>query len=243
MAVPDSLAITNSLKIDTGAYYFGLIILAVLAYIVWKIFQGVWIKKLKVLLEKNLVNQYWGSTGKRYGFTEFVVDTKDPEISKMLLKVMLPSHKVYAVATDVLIALGKAERLPKNAIYEWGEQHLECVTYKTLFKIWDFCASYEANSPCEPKALTLLGQSYFRGLGVKRDFDKAVALFKKASDLGEDAASLMLATLSGAGLYGTPKDCDKYLSLITTKESEVVDVVTNIRSSTNRVQTCREILG
>lgn len=242
MAVPDSIAITNSMQIPTGAYYLGILILAIVVYIGWKIYQKILIKKLIPMLQDNLINQYWGSTGRRYGFTEFVIDTKNPELQKMLLRVMLPSHKIYALATDILISLGKADRLPKDVIYEWGEQHLECVSKKTLLKIWEFCSSEYGTYPCVPEAVTLLGQHYLKGMGVAKDMDKAISLFKKASDLNNDAASLMLATLSGAGYCDAPEQCARYLARITTKEPEVQTIIRKIIESSDRRATCLNIL-
>jgi len=242
MAIPDTIAITNNLHVSSGIYYLGVLLLVIVAYIAWKIYKKVMIKKLIPVLEHSLLNQYWGSTGRRFGFKEFFIDTKNPEIDKLLLSVMLPSHKVYALATDILISLGKADRLPKDVIYEWGEQHLECVTQKTLLKIWEFCSSDEGTYPCVPKAVTLLGQHYLRGLGVKKDLDKAISLFKKASDLNEDAASLMLATLSGAGYCDTPDQCVRYLARINSKEYEVQVVIRKIIESTDRRATCLDIL-
>lgn len=242
MAIPDTIAITNNLHVSSGIYYLGVLLLVIVVYIVWKINKKVMIKRLIPVLERSLLNQYWGSTGRRYGFKEFFIDTKNPEIDKLLLSVMLPSHKIYALATDILISLGKADRLPKDVIYEWGEQHLECVTQKTLLKIWEFCSSDEGTYPCVPKAVTLLGQHYLRGLGVKKDLDKAISLYKKSSELNEDAASLMLATLSGAGYCDTPDQCVRYLARITTKEPEVQTIIRKIIESTDRRATCLDIL-
>lgn len=251
MAVPDSIAITNNIKVDADTYFLGVFVLIVLAYIIWKIIQWAMIKRLKTLIRSEFIDQFWSPSNLKNGFNEFLLN-RDPKILKLAGNAMLTPRKIYAIAAEVLLDLGKSgifitahkkELLPKFVIYKWGEQHLDCTYDKTLFKIWEFCASNEGDGPCEPGAVTLLGMSYLRGVGVKKDFDQAITNFKKAHDLKQYGATLMLAILSGAGIWGTPKDCDRYLDQITEKKLEVLEMVAEIRKSPNRVATCKEILN
>lgn len=242
MAIPDTIAITNNIRVDSGTYFLGIFLLVIVVYIAWKIYQKIMLKKLIPVLKDSLLNQYWSGSGQREDFKSFKIDGKNPKIEKIIFGALLSSNKVYELTAKILVSLGEGNRLPKEAIYEWGEQQLKTVPYKTLLKIWEFCSSDGKLYPCIPRAFTMLGQHYFRGLGVKKDLDKALSFFKKASDLNEDAASLMLATLAGAGYFNTPDECVKYLARINSKEPEVLAVMKRITDSSDLRATCLDIL-
>src|ERR1700760_3625947 len=57
----------------------------------------------------------------------------------------------------------------------------------------------------DPKAMTMLGEIYSNGFGVKRDFAKAVDWYKRAADAGDREAMFALAMMRLAG-RGRPVD-------------------------------------
>ena len=53
--------------------------------------------------------------------------------------------------------------------------------YKTAFDL----ATRRAQEKGDPKAMTMLGELYANGLGVKRDYVKAADWYKRAADAGD----------------------------------------------------------
>ena len=69
--------------------------------------------------------------------------------------------------------------------------------YKTAFDLATKRAQYDR----DPKAMTMLGELYANGLGVKRDYAKAAEWYQRAADAGdrEGMFALAMMRLSGRG--------------------------------------------
>src|SRR6201994_610614 len=65
----------------------------------------------------------------------------------------------------------------------------------------------------DPKAMTMLGEIYSNGFGVKRDFAKAVDWYKRAADAGDREAMFALAMMRIAG-RGGPVDKQEAVRLL-----------------------------
>ena len=61
--------------------------------------------------------------------------------------------------------------------------------YKTTFNL----ATKRAQEDNDPKAMTMLGELYANGLGVKRDYVKAGEWYKRAAEIGDPQAMFALA--------------------------------------------------
>ena len=70
--------------------------------------------------------------------------------------------------------------------------------YKTAFDL----AIKRAQENGDPKAMTMLGELYANGFGLKRDDAKAVAWYKRGADAGDREAMFELAMLRLAGRGG-----------------------------------------
>ena len=70
--------------------------------------------------------------------------------------------------------------------------------YKTAFDL----ATQRAQEKSDPKAMTMLGELYANGFGVKRDYAKAIEWYKRASDAGDREAMFALAMLRLSGRGG-----------------------------------------
>src|SRR5918992_134865 len=69
--------------------------------------------------------------------------------------------------------------------------------YKTAFDLATTRAQYNG----DPKAMTMLGELYANGLGIKRDYAKAADWYQRAADAGdrEGMFALAMMRLSGRG--------------------------------------------
>ena len=69
--------------------------------------------------------------------------------------------------------------------------------YKTTFDL----ATTRAQYARDPKAMTMLGELYANGLGIKRDYAKAAEWYQRAADAGdrEGMFALAMMRLSGRG--------------------------------------------
>ena len=69
--------------------------------------------------------------------------------------------------------------------------------YKTTFDL----ATTRAQYARDPKAMTMLGELYANGLGIKRDYTKAAEWYQRAADAGdrEGMFALAMMRLSGRG--------------------------------------------
>lgn len=72
--------------------------------------------------------------------------------------------------------------------------------YKTAFDL----ALKQAEEDKVPAAMTMLGELYANGLGVKRDYGKAIEWHQRAADLGDREAMFALAMLRISGRGGPP---------------------------------------
>src|SRR3954454_12410394 len=70
--------------------------------------------------------------------------------------------------------------------------------YKTAFDL----ATKRAQDSGDPKAMTMLGELYSNGMGVKRDYAKAVEWYRRGADGGDREAMFALAMLRLAGRGG-----------------------------------------
>lgn len=98
------------------------------------------------------------------------------------------------------------EQLNLGYAYLYGEDGAT-VDYKKAFKYYAMAAAQN-----DKVALNNLGSLYFSGIGVDKSAGKAIALFKKASDLGNSEASVNLAFIYISG-NGTYKDYNEALDL------------------------------
>ena len=82
--------------------------------------------------------------------------------------------------------------------------------YKTAFDL----ATKRAQDSGDPKAMTMLGELYANGMGVKRDYAKAVEWYRRAADGGDREAMFALAMLRLAGRGGPvdPEEATKLLA-------------------------------
>lgn len=78
-------------------------------------------------------------------------------------------------------------------MYLYGVNGVD-VNLENAFKYYNMAAAQD-----DPIALNNLGSLYFSGIGVKQDREMAVRLFSKASELGNDNASLNLAFINLKG--------------------------------------------
>lgn len=72
--------------------------------------------------------------------------------------------------------------------------------YKTAFDL----ALKQAHEDKSSAAMTMLGELYANGLGVKRDYGKAIEWHQRAADLGDREAMFALAMLRISGRGGPP---------------------------------------
>ena len=72
--------------------------------------------------------------------------------------------------------------------------------YKTAFDL----ATKRVAEKNDPKAMTMLGELYSNGFGVKRDYDKAIEWYRRGSDAGDREGMFALAMLRLGG-RGGPK--------------------------------------
>ncbi|WP_347264896.1 tetratricopeptide repeat protein [Nitrobacter sp.] len=72
--------------------------------------------------------------------------------------------------------------------------------YKTAFDL----ALKRAQEDKNPAAMTMLGELYANGLGVRRDYGKAIEWHQRAADLGDREAMFALAMLRISGRGGPP---------------------------------------
>lgn len=90
------------------------------------------------------------------------------------------------------IVFGTGERYFNDQDYEWA---------------WNFFA--DAAGQCSRDAIARLGLMAWNGLHVKKDPKLAGLLFKKAADLGEPKAQLLVGTWHKNGEFGLPKNLYK----------------------------------
>jgi hypothetical protein len=89
------------------------------------------------------------------------------------------------------------DQMSLGYMYLYGANGLDADMEKA-FKYYEMAAKQN-----DPIAMNNLGSLYFSGIGTKKNYDKALSLFAKASELGNDNASLNLAFIY---LTGAAKD-------------------------------------
>ena len=92
-------------------------------------------------------------------------------------------------------------------MYLYGTNGVEADT-KKAFQYYEMAAAQD-----DPIAVNNLGSLYFSGIGTKKNVDKALSLFSKATDLGNDNAALNLAFILLTGGVKDPKKKKKAFDL------------------------------
>ena len=156
-------------------------------------------------------DQDWGS--------ELWPQITDDKIRNYLVdKLIYPYYELH-VYTDVILSLCKTDFLPLEYVYCWGIDLQNKVKHRTLLKCWKFCIENQAKA----KEISTVYNSYFNlaghyleGLGVTRDYKKAIKYFSKSIELGNDSDEIISIIFEKANRQ---VEWDEFSNLIIEKAS------------------------
>lgn len=162
------------------------IVLSPITWMLLKLFLYVYHNHIRTWKENWLVRKEYSKEFYKHAYTNWKESSwphiDDPVLRRRLKdKGITDAHELH-IGTKIVITMGKNGAVPIEYVYCWGLEIQDKASYKTLSKCWKLCYSNPdrvINSMVIYNSYLNMGIHYLDGIGVKKNYRKALKYFTK----------------------------------------------------------------
>lgn len=169
------------------------IVLSPITWLVLKFLLYLYRNHIKVWKENWLIRKEFTKEFYKHAYSNWR-ETSWPRIDDPVLRLrfrdkgITEAHELH-IGTKIVVAMGRNGAVPIEYVYCWGLEIQDKASYKTLSKCWKFCYRNEdrvKSTIVIYNSYLNMGIHYVDGIGVKRNYKKALKYFTKYIISGGD---------------------------------------------------------